>query len=540
MGDLMHDWRYWSRDSSSAAIGPRGDVVVEQYGLNEIATKLRDPGTSQRRARAWERWLIYTENFKSLVQEKINRVQESEDIRARLSKHITLAINLGLDITRDVSVVWRHGTRRNVTDDGVWSSAPDAFADLVSESRFSSYAPIWNQLAFFLGPVTVVPVVRGEPGRRRMTWDTILPHQSEVVVDPNDPFGLPKAIVWDVSHKAQTSWYNTATETKVDVMMVDDQAWYYFRNSGNNLEEVLPPQPHDVGRFPGSVLRFDVPLDLSWWGIDPNRRLVDATVDIAYLLSALSLVRKGQRSKKLAVAGDLGAMPRGQPLDDAEVPLIADTGGQGMSPTFQMFDLDTAPKHFVEHAEFIMQSIAKSYGGQVVRRDGSNGRVVFDTNALTEIRNAQLPFAKSFEVDLWSKAVDMAKAHGHRLDPKLPPSDELEGLLTVHYPRLAKSYATPKEEREDLDWRLHRGLEHYGTIAQREHPEMSEHEAVEFIESNLSAQLPIQELQTRMNMSLGDPGDTVAQRFGAMGPLVRDAAQDDPSQDDDDLRERTD
>src|SRR5690606_25066535 len=72
----------------------------------------------------------------------------------------------------------------------------EAFQKLVTESMLDSLLPELNRLALLCGPVLVFPVIRGK--RRRMQFDVVLPHQYEVLQDPDDPHGEPLAACWEL------------------------------------------------------------------------------------------------------------------------------------------------------------------------------------------------------------------------------------------------------------------------------------------------------------------------------------------------------
>lgn len=487
-------------------------------------------GMSTRRASAYNRWLIYTECYGSLVNKKIDKVQRDSEVKERMKDHTSLAVNLGLDITRDVSVVWKPGSNRRLGEE-MLEGENKAFHQLVTQSKFYSQAPVWNQKAWFLGPMIVVPVIRGG----HLTWDSIHPHECEVLPDVENPYGPPAAVVWDRSSQG----FFGIRRTDFDFIVIDKIGWRYIKKSGGQLQQV-GYEEHGFGRFPGSVLRFDVPTVDSWWGPDRHVRLVHATVTVSYLDTALSYVRKSQRGNQLKVVGNLQGMPKGQKIGDVDTALAVDTKTPGQYD-IDVLDFDLSPDNFIKQASWTMDKIAASYGGRTSFEGTAGvafGRISFDHSTLTELRNEQIPYAREFESELWPLAVEMAMQMGP-LDrtADLPQPERVSDELFIEYQRLSKTYSDEKEAREDTDWRLSRGLETYGTVMQREHPELTEDEAQERIEANLDTQFPIREKQARLNASLVPDDPTKpetspgmkdpAELNGAKGPQVRDAHDND-------------
>ena len=521
-------------ENGPAAVGPQPGLVVPaatdvQLLLDASTPTVPDP----RKVDAYHKWLIFTECYGSLVSRKISAVQRDVDIRAEINRHIDLSINLGLDITKDVSVIWKSGSTRRLNRGDIITGKPEeddsrasrsdlAFHSLVRESRFRTFAPVWNQMAFFLGPITVVPVIRGG----RLTWDTLKPHEYDVVTNPDDPFGDPLAVVWDVRRRGPFTPQGKS-DGQADLIILDDEAWTYYKVRGRGDVEVVGRTEHGLGMFPGSVLRFDIAHDLSWWGHDQHRRLVDATITIGYLLASLSFIRKAQNKKLLTIIGDLEAMPKGQ-TTGPERGLAVDTGAQGGGTVnISTIDFDTDPKNFIQHASWLMHSIARSYGGSTSIQSGGFGTIEFGHGELTEIRNSQIPFARDFEHDLWAKSTSMAIRMGHPMAKDLPDHDEVKNNLSIEFAKLSRVFTDPKDEQEYLDWRLKRGLDNYGTLGQRDWTELTEEQAQARVMDNIQKQIPVIEQVTKRDMTTNPsqqtPGlQTPAEAFGSMGPVARD------------------
>jgi hypothetical protein len=524
-----HSSYYNTFGGGPSAMGPNAALVLPETDIVELVNHHHNLRHYYRRRLAWDKWDIYRENFGHLVTERIGFVHSDQTVKRELAKHVDLSINLALDVIRETSVLWKHGANRYI--EGASDDAQEAFHDLVKESKFSVHSPGWNELANFLGPTTVVPVMRDD----KLTWDTLLPHFYEAIPNPSDPFGAPKAVIWDTrptNYRGYAFQDNEAREA--NYIVLDAEAWTYCKQVSKEKNEIVARVPHRLGFFPGETLRFSVSHEQDWWGHDLHRRLVDATVNICRLLSSLSFLRKSQDKRLLTIIGNLEGIPKGQVVTP-EKGLVADTQQEGTeSVSIDALDIDTSPENYVSHISFIMQRIVSSYGGtleiaaQGVAGAGKFSTISFNEESLTEIRNAQIPFARDFEHGLWWKSVAMARQMRHPLAEKLPTVDEVKEGFTVQFPKLARTFADPRVEAEYLEFGLRHGMFSYADLLKRENPTLTDEQAQDRVLATIEKQLPVIEAITKRDLSLnpqnvGDPElKTVSQMNGAQGPQVRD------------------
>ncbi|MBK6920413.1 MAG: hypothetical protein IPH07_23640 [Deltaproteobacteria bacterium] len=479
-----------------------------------------------RKRRAWDRWLIYTEQHTSLILDRITSTQNDDGVRNEIAKFVDLTVNPGLDVTRQTSVCWRQGARRSI--EGVDDDAQKAFHELVLESRIDVVAPSWNRIGALVGALLVVPAVR----KQRLAWDTLLPTFTEVEPDPDDYYGTPLAAAWTLRSECEQP------EDAVAVYL-DDQAWRTYRLADapvpaglygaakpQEFIEALPPVEHGLGYFPGVPLRFAEVFDGDWYGSPYlNQRLVDATVSIGVLNAALGFTRKAQNKRLLTLIGDLGGFPDGQSLDP-EVPFVADVpAGAGVPPTIQAIDFDTNPDNFIKHASWIYRNIASAYGGQVESDDtGAGTRLVFSPETLTEIRNEQIPHAREFERMLWATAVDMCRAMNHPLADRLPTRDEVLAGFRIDFGKLSRKFSDPSAEQAWVDWLLSKGATDQLEILRAQgNTTLDDEQLQELIEKRLEVQAWFNDVVTTRNLSMTPGGvATAAQAFGATGTAVRD------------------
>lgn len=494
-----------------------------EYAVALIERCIYTLQSDTRKRNAWNRWLIYTEQHTPLIRDRILTTHNDPGIRAEIDKFVDLTVNPGLDVTRQTSVCWRQGARRSI--EGIDEDQLAAFHELVIESRIDTLAPAWNEIAAFVGPLIVVPAVR----KGTLRWDTLLATFAEVATDPEDRHGQPLAAAWSMRVECETNGKATAT-------LLDDQAWTTYESVQGQTKpdgSVMPPQtsisktlPHSLGYFPGVVLRFDSVFDGDWWGSPYlNQRLVDATVAIGLLNASLAFVRKAQNKKLLAIVGDLSGFPSGQVLD-AEAPITSDVPpNSGPAPAINVLDFDTDPSSYIKHAAFIYRNIANAYGGQVEadEADGS-ARVSFSVEALAEIRNKQIPHARTFERDLWAAAVDMCRKLRHPLAARLPTREQVLAGFRIDFGKLSRKFADPAAEQQWLEFLMAKGAsDQIEIIRAQGNSTLNDQQIRDLAETHLENQSWFNTILATRNLSLIDGKvASTAQANGAMGPAVRD------------------
>jgi hypothetical protein len=499
------------------ATAPSPEDAPGKLGLEEsvalvkrCATKW---GSDPRKRQAWDRWLVYTEKFKPLILRRIETVQRDPETRDEISKHVDLTNNVGLDITRETSVCWKQGVRRSIAD--ATEKQADAFREIELESQIDVHAIDWNQIASLVGPILVVPNVRKD----KLRWDVILPTYSDVEPDPDDPYGCPLAAAWSLRPCEGGS---RRSSSKTDTVLLDGHSWRYY-STANGQPNLIDEVVHGLGYFPGEPLRFANVYDGDWYGgCDRNQRLVDATVSVGAKNAQLSFVRKAQNKYLLSIIGDLEGLPKLQKLDP-EIP-VSMHAEQQQRLDLEVLNFDTSPENFIRHAEWDLQQVAATYGGSVA--DDGNGarKVVFSDKALTEIRNAQLPFARSFERGLWTKTVEICRVMKRPGFENLPDAEKVRNGLQLDFGKLARSFADPKQESDYIDWLMGKGgLDQVELTRRIEGTNLSDEQVWGLIERRLENQAKFNGVLATRNLSLIDGAvQGTAQTNGAMGPAVRD------------------
>lgn len=502
-------------DQSGFAFGPQPRFVLQPTQLAQLARGVANPYglfDHARKAEAYKAFLVWKGDHAHLVAGKIVKTQDSPDVRRDMAKFIDVSANPGRDIARDLCKVWSQGAQREV--DGVTEDQQAAVMDLIRESWLDVHLPRWNQLAFMAGPVTALPVVRSE----KMTFDVLLPHFYDVARNVDEPYGPPLAAAWTVGDDQLGALFGHHHLQRTTIA-VDGDAWHYVGAGGTEYQRV----PHGIDRFPGSTLRMNLPYDVDWWGCEENKRLADGSVTISLINTALNFVRKSQNKYLMTLFGALDGMPKGQ-TTDPEHPLVARTSAPNQV-NLEIHDFNLDPANAIKHALWYYQVLAQAYGGSVVaQQSGSElyASVEFSHDALTEVRNEQIPFARAFEHDLVAVMVMVAKDSRHPLADRLPDPQAILDGYRVTFPRLARSFANPKDEMAWWDWTLSKGAAHHGQlVASLSGHTISAQDGIKVVMDNVDEQIPMLGKLTKRDLTTNPQANTdfekPSQIFGSMG-----------------------
>lgn len=469
----------------------------------------QDPSAIKRKQGALQRLRLLQEDFRADILARIHETHAEPSIRERIAKFASVAINPARDVTQAVAIAYDLGVRRVLR--GASEEAQLAFAALVRESGAATKAPVWNRFAFMLGPTLVVPAVR----RGKLRLELIRPDAADVMLDPEDPMGLPAAAVW------------AAHGGGADFVMLDGDGWRFLDEKG---QDARPAQVHGLGYMPGAVMRLDEPAD-SWWPRNWQERLVDGTITCAYTYTKMQWVRKSQNKKFLTVIGDTEGIPKGQ-LVDPELALVANVT-QTNPLSVVVHDFDTSPEHFLQEIRFTIETLVESYGIPQsavtfnVNEDGGSLATAIQKDKLGHLRQSQIPFLARGEADLWPAAVAVARVAGHPLAAKLPPPDEIREMLDVQWPAM-RTIDDPIQRETLYRERLKRGGVSPLDMIQEDHPELTRDECRDLLAANVADYSWLVDAITSRGLMMDLASGLVAssQALGAMGPIVRDANKD--------------
>lgn len=504
------------------AYGPMPSLVLGEKQIEDLLDRTQRYKSDLRKLEAHRRFQVWQGDYHSLIADKIEMVVHDPGQRAELRNWISTTNNVALDVTESVAVVWDAGAIRSVRD-----ATPDqveTLNTLLTDAGLDAHASEWNRAAFLCGPVTVLPIFRHptedtQPGVN-LTFDVLFPHHYEAIRNPANPAGPPLAVAY------------TVQSAHADTILVDAQAYRYYRTSNSEKPELVRTVEHHVGRFPGSTLRLGIPYGDGFFGKPKHGRLIEGTVLQGVIDSALGLVRKSQNKKLLKLFGAIAGMPKRQ-VQDAEIPVTAKVDNPEKIE-FDAVDFDTDPANFIRHSQFVAHSLAASYGGSASVVEQSNGLLVkidFSHETQTELRNKQIQYTRPFERDLVSVILRLAEFSAYPDKDRLPQVDQVERGYTVSYPPLARKYKDPDEARKAIDWELSKGFIDYGEAFRKYMmiPGMSAEEAEALVMAKIDRQMKVIEKLTKRNMSLSPatvtPGlnETVAEANGRQGGITRAA-----------------
>lgn len=498
----------------TASLAPGGALIDGER--NRLIAACMKP--SDRKHKAAARWMIYTENHAPLIYDRLVNTLNDEAYRDEVIKHVDLSDNAAIDAIHDICTVWSQGPRRSVA--GASRAEASAFNSLVVESLVDVHGQEWNELAEFVGPILVVPAIR----KSKLRWDVLLPTYTEVTPDPDDPFGAPLAAAWPI--------HGTKTDSHAGhIMVLDGIGWSTWSVQGGRYQQSGETIEHGIGRFPGVPLRFDTPHATDYYGNPSrNQRFVDATIAVGAIRSVLAFTRKAQNSKLLVAIGWLGDAVKEQPLDPERGVAInqkpTNNGASIPSTTVNALDFDTAPTNSIAHANDYRRSVASAYGGTVA----ADGRMVFDTEALTEQRRRHIPRARAFCRDLWANAVELCQKMRHPLAPSLPSAEKVRAGFAVDFGTMSRRFADPKQEAEHTDWlRSNGAIDQLDVMRKQGNENLDDEQLKARVQEKLDTQSWFNDEVTRRNLSMvAGKSATASQAFGALGPMVRDAPDQAP------------
>jgi hypothetical protein len=489
-----------------------GSVLAE---LGRVHSRL---ATHSRRRRQAKRLRILKSQHASDIAVKVADVTRTR-IREEIVKHVSTVVNPAADVVDAVCAVWKNGAVRRLLDASETESS--AFAKLVLETGFDAAAPELNQVAYFVGPVMVLPMVR----KGRMRLEYYYPQTTSVVLDTDDPMGPPVAFAYEV-----------ANGTEADLAVVDGVAHRFFSNRQGRLVELTTlSYEHGIGFCPGVPMRFEPVISPEdWWVEDRHQRLEDGAIDVGRTYAALGLVRRNQNKKLMTAIGDLSGLAKGQSVGDPEVPVTAHVPSNISSQpvVIDVKDFDTDPRNFHVDIRFALEAMASSTGVATVVDAGNRPVLQFDHEALTELRNKQIAHARIFESALWRSCIATAKAPGRTgrpawSDPAKLPKPDVQ--IDLQYRHLSRRYADPEQASKHQDWMMGKGAMSPLDLLAEQHPTLTEQQLREMQARNIEDLGHLWEEVAKRNATINpDTGsaETLAQQNGRLGTPAREAEED--------------
>lgn len=269
----------------------------------------------ERMERAERRRLVLEGDWRPLVWAMLWQYGYGDKMRDALARRVKRSPNVALKFLRKVALAYRVPPTRTIA--GANETTDKAFRRLMLKgSGLLTEAPRWERLVWGLNVVITVPVVRPAPGQpfgRALSYELLLPSNTEVVLPDDNPHSKPVASV--TAFNAGEAF--GASEQTVWTIL-DDEAWTTYDSKGRQLQRA----PHNAGIWPGTEWRRLRGAD--WWASDIGEGLFDATVEAAHLAARLDNIRQGQdHFRELLFSEDIAQIPQQVSGSDGpmEVPL---------------------------------------------------------------------------------------------------------------------------------------------------------------------------------------------------------------------------
>jgi len=458
------------------------------------------PWVSQAEARA----KIMRGDWAELLKQKINDVHVSPFFASQVEKFASTTINVAQLIAGNVAVVYKMGARRLVDDE----RSQDALRQYYAEASVDAQAPSWNRLSFAAGPVLAVPRVTSH-GTGKV--ETFASDAFEVLADPEDPMGAPPlAAIWKMSaQQPDGAVYEAA----------DGVAYYRIGGHG----EVLSALPHDVGVFPGVLMRSRLADPHDPHDIAATDFLAGSTLLVGYFFARLNMRRKQQDANTTTIAGSVENMPKAQALIGGERPLILHTTA-GDDVSVDVHDLNMAPDQHIKHINAIMEWTVEQVGipQSAVTFDTSGKEtdsIALNVSAdrLATLRAAQVPFFRRAEKELAIKSALVMRAMGHPLRFDIDPQAVMDSFR-VEFPDLNRA-GDPLAVSQLEDWELSHMLIDEVDLVMRRHPEMTRAQAEAHLQAKIESRSRIAQQLAERNLILDTSSGMLStpEVFGRMG-----------------------
>lgn len=503
------------------------DGPVPAAVVSELSRRFAQFTSDPRRARQLVRHRILHSMHRMEIAMRIG--DQVPSLQREISPHISVAVNPAADIVNTVAAVYNMPPQRK--------SDNQALVSVLRECALEVHGRQLAREAYFVGPVAVVPKVR----RGLVKLEAIYPHQYEVLLSRDDPMGKPVAIVHDVFY----------ADDGPDICVIDEESFRFYRIHGGHVAEEVAGMrvDHELGRLPLSILRFNSchnPED--WWDAFAHERMVDGALDVGRIYATMGFIRRTQNKQLLTLIGNTDAIGQGQNLAD-DKPIVGRTANSnipGSAVSIAAIPYDTDPTNFFKEIRFTIENMAESTGVPVTVTSAidSNYDLQFDHDKLTELRDDLVWHAERFERDLWPAVVGVVAASDHELADQVPAIDEVMDGFSIEFGRLTRRFADPKQERDDWDWKISKGIKTFADAYRRYVDTFStDSDAEKAIAENMEKSGKVWTLAAQHNAGMrpdaapGSPESSAivgrAQVNGALGPMVRDANK--PPLDDGDL-----
>lgn len=505
--------------------------IITTHGELAVARMLHDAqrqNTEARQADAAKRLFMLQENWRHIVYAYVNAIYKTDAVKQNISRRIKRTFNVLLQIARRVCVVYKQPPVRMLK--GAPKSAQDAWALLMRESQIATKMQDVEKRVFAANVDIIVPVVFDDPSGRgkRLRYDELLPHCTEVYTNDHFPMGPPDVAVYTV--KSGNEFDGQPLRTAA----LDSYAVRYY----DQRDRLVRTEPHGAGIFPGVPFRLEHPID-DWWCSHRGAGVVEATIEGAHLLARLDWVRNGQDRYREVMASEQLARISTQ-VAGAEGPLEIPVNPDEFR--YDVYDVNTAITNHQEHIKLYLHQAAESVGipSVLVDFDFTTGNTA-NTNpqaaaaqhaALADLRNQHIEWYREAERELAWRTALVLQGSGHPLAEDLPP-DMVAETFEIEFPELT-FVESPQARIAVAKEKIAVGLSSTIREYQREHPSLTFQEAEAEVIKIAEEEGRLNELYIRNNWPRGSAEKkTLAQAQGEQGGLASGEARQEDTDDDD-------
>ncbi|MCY0990635.1 hypothetical protein OV203_26060 [Nannocystis sp. ILAH1] len=448
---------------------------------------------AERRSIARRKLRLYTEQHLGMVLEAIQQRIPEPDLQGQVKRFASRSPNLYRTVTDAVAVAYSRGCRRELRDLGEETSK--TFASLVTESGIDRKANGLNALSWSVGPTLVSPHL---DNRDRLALDLVTPDRLELKMVGDSI----EAALW-FQHG---SWIELTNES-----------WSYYGQDG----ELAKVVPHSVGQVP-AVAFTAVDNSIDFWASSEHLGLLDASTEVAYKMALGAWTRQVSSNRLTVVYGAPPELPPGQSIGHAALPVILGPPG---SSKVEVLDRNVPAADYLAEVHALIVMAVGRYGipsSEVSAHVADNSNwgnlsVAVRGERLGALRDKQVPWLRSCELELWPLVADLIRGSNHELANRIPPGDEVRDALRVSFPDLSSPEDQIKR-LEALELAVKFGLSSPVDLMLAARPELTREEAAEEIDSNREAEIErTAQLAERNQPELGQVPDSLAQLQGRLG-----------------------
>lgn len=438
---------------------------------------------NMRRKQARMRIDLYNDEGAAQIDAMLDSIFDNSMVRSARKKFVELASfqNLTKRIVREISAVYSEPATRRVR-----SSAMDRrYQEVQRITGLDRKMRLANQMLNLCNEVvTFFDIQRGKPKLRIVTPDNFW-----AVSSYEDPTELV-AVIFD---KFPVKGQPVSPKTPYYLVVADDEV-FSLDKDGRILPETR--RSHGLSRMPLQLIHRVEPTT-RLLNPNPGRDIIAAHKSLA-LINVMMLKHQKSGTKQAYASGDVGDMPRSQPMDEEHL-LQAPEGVQ-----LSTLDLGADPSSYITAARSVIKQIAANYGipesvFDLSYQATSGFEIELKRTGLREVRRDQILDWRPVERDISAVMVEVLAEMGHSLAYN-------DDGWSIDFGEVE----TPQEPMAMLTfWEKQRQMGLINTIDMIMHlnPEMDEKEAEEQMVANAIAEARRVTLYRQLNISPSTPAD---------------------------------